>query len=193
MDIISKVSADYSLELKDSHVVRILICYLLQKLDRPVTPDQLYEIAVGNDIINYFFYTEAMNELIKNSTILVENTNGCDSYILTDKGKITSEQFKQYVPKSFRDKLLTCALQYFARLKRENEVKCEILEAQNGYFVRCRILDIGDDLLDMKIYAPDTEQAKLIRDKIMLNPADFYGKIMGFALFNTEDEIVLDE
>ena len=88
---------------------------------------------------------------------------------------------------------MTCALQFFARLKRENEVKCEIMEAKNGYYVSCRILDVSDDLLDMKLYAPDMEQAKLIRNKIMLNPSDFYGKIMSFALFNVEEEIVLNE
>lgn len=193
MDNISKISAEYSLELKDSHTVRLLICYLLKKLDRPVTPDQLYEIAVGNDIINYFFYTEAIQELIKNKTVLLENQDGNEYYFLTDKGRLSIEDFKQYIPKSFRDKLLSCALRYFAQLKRESEVKCELEETSAGCYVRCRILDISCDLLDMKIFAPDAEQAEFIRKKIMLNPADFYGKIMGFALLNEEDEIILDE
>ncbi|HOV41774.1 MAG TPA: DUF4364 family protein [Oscillospiraceae bacterium] len=193
MDSISKVSADYSLELKDLHTVKILLCYLLKKLDRPVTPEQLYEIAVGNEIINYFFYTEAVDELVKNKTFLKEIHNGEEVFVLAEKGKYSIDEFRQYVPKSFRDKLLTCALRYFAKLKRENEVKCEFIELEKGYYVRCRILDIGDDLLDMKIFAPDLEQAKLIRDKIMLNPTDFYSKIMGFALFNTEEEIMVDD
>lgn len=192
MDNISKISADYSLELKDSQAVKILLCYLLKKLDRPITTEQLYEIAVGSEIINYFFYTEAMDELIKNQTILKEKKDSQEYYVLAEKGKYTIDEFKQYVPKSFRDKLLTCALKFFAKLKRENEVKCEFVELKNGYYVECRILDVGDDLLNMKIFAPDLEQAKFIRDKIMLNPTDFYGKIMGFALFNVEEEIVVE-
>jgi len=192
MENISKITADYSLELKDSHAVKILLCYLLKKLDRPVSPEQLYEIAVGSEIINYFFYTEAMDELIKNQTILRENKDGKEFYILAEKGRYGADEFKQYVPKSFRDKLLTCALKFFAKLKRENEVKCDFIELENGYYVQCRILDVSDDLLDMKIFAPDLEQAKFIKEKIMLNPTDFYAKIMGFALFNAEEEPIID-
>ena len=192
MENISKISADYSLELKDSHAVKILLCYLLKKLDRPISPEQLYEIAVGSEIINYFFYTEAIDELVKNQTILIENKDGQEVYVLTEKGRYGADEFKQYVPKSFRDKLLTCALKFFAKLKRENEVICEFIELKNGYYVQCRILDVGDDLLNMKIFAPDLEQAKFIQEKIMINPTDFYGKIMGFALFNVEEEPIIE-
>ena len=34
--------------------------------------------------------------------------------------------------------------------------------ATSGYYVHVRCLDVGDDLLDMKLYAPDYTQAKYL-------------------------------
>jgi len=80
------------------------------------------------------------------------------------------------------------ALRYFARIKYENEVKIEYIELEKGYYVHCRCLDIGDDLLDLKLYAPDRTQAEMIGKNIMLNPAGFYSKILSIALNNEEEQ-----
>lgn len=193
MDEISRVSADRSFQLTESLSVKILICYLLKKLDRPVTAEQLYEIAVGNEIINYFYYTEAINELIKNQTILTEKTENGEIYILAEKGMYGADEFKKYVPKTFREKLLSAALKYFAKLKIESEVKCDIIKSENGYYVKCEILDKDYNLMELKLFAPDEEQAKLVTDRILLNPTDFYGKVIGYALDNKEYEPEIED
>ncbi|MEG0614816.1 MAG: DUF4364 family protein [Oscillospiraceae bacterium] len=193
MDTISKVSAEFSLELTDLHSVKILLCYLLKKLDKPIKPEQLYEIAVGSETVNYFFYTEAIADLLKNETILKQEINGEEVFVLAEKGYFGVDEFRKYVPKSFRDKLYVCALKFFSELKRQNEVKCDFIELENGCYIKCRILDVNDDLMELKLFAPDLEQAELIRDKIMLNPTDFYGKIIGFALDNVEEVFEVDD
>lgn len=192
MDTISKISAEYSMELTELHSVKILLCYLLNRLNKPITADQLYEIAVSDGNVNYFIYSEAMEDLMKNETIIKETSDDVEYLILAEKGKTGAEQFRQYVPKSFRDRILSSALKFFAKLKRENEVVCELIPLENGYYVHCRILDISDDLMELKIFAPDEEQAELIKEKIIMNPTEFYGKIMNFALNNVEEEFDLD-
>ena len=52
------------LNLTDSYAVKILICYFLRQINRPITPEQLTEIATADGVINYFVYTEAMNQKI---------------------------------------------------------------------------------------------------------------------------------
>ena len=50
--------------------------------------------------------------------------------------------------------------------------------------VRCP--DQNGDLMDLKLFAPDMEQAQLIGDKIMLDPVGFYGRIIDLVLSNKE-------
>lgn len=190
MDGMSEISASRSLELTEPNAIKILLCYLLKKLDHPMTPEQLYEIAVGNDILNYFDFSGAMDSLLKNRCMKL----GGGEYQLTDKGLVLASQFQQYVPKSFRDKLLVCALKYFARLKRENEVTCRCAEKDNGCTVECQIRDpAAGELLHLHLYAPDMEQARVLQNKIMSNPTGFYGRIMGYALDLVEEEPQIED
>jgi hypothetical protein len=47
--------------------------------------------------------------------------------------------------------------------------------------------------MDMKLYAPDLTQAQLIGEKILLNPAGFYGKVIELALSNEEPSYDLSD
>ncbi|NLK70242.1 MAG: DUF4364 family protein [Clostridiales bacterium] len=189
-----KLSEMASFELKDVNTVSILICYLLHRIDKPIEAEQLFEIAVSTDIINYFFYQDAIDILIKNNSINIEtDENDIEKYVLTDKGRLCARKFKHYVPKSFRDKLVGTALKYFAQLKLNNEVTVKYIKLDNGYYVHFRCLDLKNDLIDMKLFAPDLTQAKLIGEKILLNPVGFYSKIINIALGNMEEEYDLTD
>lgn len=184
----TKMSDMANIEPKDIDTVKILICYLLYKIDNDIQPDQLYEITAKSQIINYFYYQEAIDSLMENNAIIkTVKSDGLEYFSITHKGEMLAESFKNYAQKSYRDKLVGVALKYFSKIKRESEIKIDYIELKNGYYVHIRCLDIGDDLLDLKVYAPDMVQAKLLGEKIMLNPVGFYGKIVGFALDNKEE------
>lgn len=184
---IFKMSEAADPEIKDVPTLNILICYLLYKINKPVEREHLYEIAVSTGLINYFYYQDSIDYLVKNGCISIEkNAAGVDCYILQAKGKICAKQLKTYAPKSYRDNLVLAALRYFARLKYEQEIKIEYIPAENGYYTHVRCLDLKCDLMDLKLYAPDLTQAKLLGEKIMLNPSGFYGKVIDLALSNEE-------
>ena len=191
---IMKMAERADTEIKDIPTLNILLCYLLYKIDRPVSPDQLYDIAIGTGIINYFYYQDSIGYLLKNGLIVLEkDEKGTEKYILQPKGRECAKQLKNYAPKSYRDKLVLAALRYFARIKYEKELKIEYEPVGNGYYVRVRCIDNTFDLMDLRLYAPDMTQAKLIGEKILLNPAGFYGKVIEVALSNEEQPYDLSD
>lgn len=180
--------------IQDSHVANILLCYLLYRIDKPVQEAHLYDIAVGNDIINYFAYQDSVDYLTKHGSILrKKQEDGCSYFTLTENGVRTAKELRNYVGKAYRDKLVSAALHYFARIKRENEVKISYIPLKKGYYVHVRCLDVQDDLLDLKLFAPDETQARYLGEQIMLNPAGFYGKILDAAFSNQEEEFDLSD
>ncbi|MBE6840989.1 MAG: DUF4364 family protein [Ruminococcus sp.] len=187
---IYKMAENADTDIKDVYTLNILICYLLYKLDRPVEVEQLYEIAVGSEIISYFFYQDSIDYLLKNDSIRIEkNESGTDCYVLASKGINCAKNLKSYVPKSNREKLILSAMKYFARIKKEKEIKLEYIKLETGgYYMSVRFLDIKADLMELKLFAPDLTQAKLLGNKIMNNPAGFYSKLIELALENTEEE-----
>ena len=180
--------------IMDPHTANILICYLLYKIDKPVRVSHLYDIAVGSNIINYFAYQDSISYLTEHNSVAVrQNEEAVDYYVLTENGIRTAKELRNYVGKAYRDKLVSAAFHYFARIKRESEVKIEYIPLKKGYYVHVRCLDIEDDLLDMKLYAPDYTQAKYLGEQIMLNPAGFYGKILDAAFSNQEEPYDLSD
>lgn len=172
--------------IKEVYEAKILICYLLSHVKRPMTGTQLLEIATQDELINYFLLSDALKGLVEKGQLLLETPvdGGEPYYSLTEQGISGANEFKSYVPRALRDRIVDAALRMFARIKRDEEVKCELLALEDGYHVHCRMLDIGSDLLELKLFAPDKEQAELIRKKILADPSGFYCKLMGYCLDN---------
>lgn len=169
--------------LTDKYEIKILICYFLKQLDKPITKTQLTEIATGDGIINYFLFTEAFDELLDNKLLYISNIDGKELVELSQIAGDTAEEFKTIVPKSFRDKIVSAGLQFFARLKAKN-ISVDIEEKEKGASVRFSCRDSGAELMDLSLYAPDITQAEYIKEKILADPSDFYSKIVDFVIDN---------
>ena len=72
-------------------------------------------------------------------------------------------------------------------------MKIDYIPLKKGFYVHVRCLDVQDDLLDLKLFAPDDTQAKFLGEQIMLNPAGFYGKILDAAFSNQEETFDLSD
>lgn len=184
---IFKMSELADTEISDVPTLNILLCYLLYKIDRPVGTEQLYDIAVSTGVINYFSYQDSLDYLLTNGLVSLQSgEDGEECYVLEPKGTACAEQLKKYAPKSYRDKLVLAALRYFARIKANKEVKVSYIPLDKGCYVQVRCPDQNGDLMDLKLFAPDMSQAQLMGDKIMLDPAGFYGRIIELVLSNKE-------
>lgn len=194
MQYSTKMSDMASFEANNLETAKLLLCYALFKIEKAVLSDQLYEITVNSGVINYFFYNEAIASLIENQCIETScDENGNDVFSLSAKGKILARDFKRYIPKSFRDRLVTSAIKYFNDIRIENEFSLKITEAANGYNVEFCCNDGDLPLMDLKMYAPDYDQAELIMNKIRTNPIGFYSDVLGCLISNSEEKIELDE
>ncbi|MBR1764633.1 MAG: DUF4364 family protein [Ruminococcus sp.] len=170
----------------DVYEVKILLAYFLNKIARPVTAAQLMEIATSDNVVNYFLYIEAIQQMVDNGTVAVEEQQGTEVYVLTESGRRGAVDFKSLVNKSVRDRIYAAGLKLFARLRAEQEASFEITETPSGCTVRCVCQDAGMTLLDMTLLAPDREQAEFIRSKIALNPSAFYSKVLDYVIANEE-------
>ena len=64
--------------LRSRNEIKILICYIICKIDSGITKEQLNEILSSEGLANYFEVNQALSEVIKNGNVRVE---------LSDKGE----------------------------------------------------------------------------------------------------------
>lgn len=186
-DRIFKMSELADTVIKDVPTLNILICYLMKKIDKPINTEHLYDILIATGLANYFYYQDSIAFLLENGHIKKQTDEaGNESYILMPKGEICARELKKYAPKSYRDDLVLAALKYFARMKTEQEVSIAYTEADDGCYVNVVCKDVKNDLMELRLYAPDKKQARLIGENIMLNPAAIYSGIIELIMNNEE-------
>ena len=164
--------------VRSSLEVKILICYLLSSIAKPLTREQLVEVFSQNGLVNYFALTETLGELENLGQIQKIAHNGAEAYQVTALGRETAKSLERSLPAATKEKAVNSALQLLRRMRIECENKVEIEKTQDGYLVKLRMLDVGSDLLDLSLLVPDKLQALAIKDAFLQNPQKLYEGVL---------------
>lgn len=180
-------------EMNDLHSAKILLCYLMERIDRPISEERLYDIVTGSNVINHFLYAEALEALVKNGSLSFSEKNDQSDYnngrmiVLEQKGRLGAEYFNNTIPATFRRRILTAAFHSFAAERRREESSCEITPVENGFTVELSVHDKSLGLMKLSLYAPDRAQAELIAEHMQRNPSQLYSNVIGYVLDNPEE------
>ena len=155
--------------------IRILICYLLCKVNGSLSEKDITDIIQETAIANYFETQEAISALLQLGNLLRDSEGRLS---LTPEGETIAGQLETILPLSVRDRARTAALRLMARAKNQRENRVEIEALENGYCVRCHISGGALDLMSISLYVPDKGQAKLVREKFYQNPAAVYEQLL---------------
>lgn len=165
--------------LKDADDIKILICYLLKSVDRPLSFENLNEILQHDGLCNYFGFASALHELLVSGHIDLVHENGEDLYKTTSLGVATAELFERRLPVSVREKAVNAAVRLLSRIKRESENRVEFTENSSGGFdVTCSVLDMGDTLMSVKLLVADRAQAESVKRQFQSNPDIVYRGVL---------------
>jgi hypothetical protein len=169
----------------DLNSIKILICYLLYNLENKIDSEALYEISVGSGIINYFYYSEALDELIINDTVYSKaDENGVMCFSLSEKGKRYVKDFSTYVQLSFRNRIMYSAIQYKARQTQNAILSVDYDDEPDGCRLRCSTSDHDKKLIEFGLLTQNRTEAELIAEKISDNPSVFYSSFIEYILHN---------
>ncbi len=183
----NKISEMASFEPKDLITVKLLICYLIYNLNNnELNSEFLYDISVNYGNISYFYYNEAIDELIKNDTIISKFEDEENmSFSLTDKGIDFITEFKSYLSISLRNRIMYSGMKYMSKINNEeNVVKTEIQEKEDCCYLNVIIYKKEKEVLSFNLSVKNKSQAILLSEKINLNPKAIYSNFVDLIINN---------
>lgn len=192
----SKFDAEIHSEaaLSDPPRIRILLCDVLAKFDGKLPEDWLYEITVGAGHISYFLYEDAFGWLLDNGSVVTEpDAEGVSVCYLTERGSLTVRRLRRYVPKLFRDQVMLTALRYVSRQKALRDLQIRYEPGETGCRLCLTCSDQGREMFFLRIAAPDRASAEMLGERILRNPAGFFGKVIDLAVRNEEEQFDLTD
>lgn len=156
--------------LKETYEVKILVCYLLNALDAPLSRENITELCTGGGLTDYFTLSTALSELEAGDQLREE----AGRLTLTPRGRETAENLKQALPSSLRDNIVRQGMELLSRLRRQNEVSTKILPDGKGFRVVCSVHEGDLDFFTLTFYAPDREQAQIISKNFTARSTEIY-------------------
>ena len=157
--------------IRSKNEIRILICYLINSVKTPVSKEIILESLQKDGLANYFEASACFDELIKKEHIKsVDEKN----FVLNSGGELISSQLSSTIPLTVREKALFSALSLIEQQKRDKENKVEIEKTESGYYIKCTISGGEMDLLSFKLYAPNYDEAKILKKNFRKNPELVY-------------------
>ena len=79
---------------------KVLILYILNKLENPITNDGLLRLVLSVMDMNYFYFQQFLLDLLENQYIARFDLDGKHTYSITEKGqealKLTNDMLPRY-------------------------------------------------------------------------------------------------
>ena len=143
--------------IHDMMDVKVLILYVMSRVNYPVTVQQIYELCYQDECLSYFDVCTAVPEMV-NSLHLQELEDGC--YQITEKGRADGSLTQDSIAFSVRQRAENAVARFNRQIRRSSFVKTHILPRDNGDF--SVVLSLDDDmgnLMTLELMAPDQRQA----------------------------------
>ena len=162
--------------LHDILDVKVLILYIMVRVETPVTPQTIYELCYQDDSLSYFDVQESIPQMVKTGH-LEELPN--ERYVITEKGRAAEEITADSVAFTVRERARVAVERYNKNLKREQFLRSEITRKEDGeYRVRMELDDLRGPLMDLTLTAPSLQQARRLEAGYRKNAELVYQAVM---------------
>ncbi|MDF2586525.1 MAG: hypothetical protein K0S41_366 [Anaerocolumna sp.] len=142
---------------------KLIILFLLDKVEFPLTNAQISNFILEKDYTNYFNIQQSISELIEADFVTVETVGHSSHYRITPAGRETLSFFDYMISAAIQGDILDYLRKNQYSLRDEVSTLSEYFEAKKGEFmVRLRVMEKEDSIIDLSIAVPTEEDATRI-------------------------------
>ena len=168
---------------------KVLILYLLNKLQDGIKNDNLYKIVSSANNMNYFYFQELLTDLIE-SNLVGSFTNDEDVIIkITSDGQNALSLTKSLLPGILKLKADNVFKEEISNIAEESSIITEYIpKDEKNYTVKCRIVEKNETIFEVSTFAGSRDRAKQISDNWKNNANSIYPQIMNLLLNGDNNE-----
>ncbi len=158
---------------------KLMILYILDRIDFPMTDSQLTDFFIGKNYTDYFTLHETINDLSEDGFISKEVIRNKTLYHITATGgEALSFFFKDISPAARADIDEYLSAQRY-QLKEEQSTPADYYEIKHSeYLAECKMLDRDSVLLNVQITVSNESEAERICNNWKDNSTDIYTYIV---------------
>ena len=158
---------------------KLVLLYLLEKLNMKLNNLQLVKIVLENNFMNYFFLQQFLNELAAKEMIKRVSSEGKAYYMITQTGRETLGYFIKMIPLTIRSNIDSSIAKIKKNLKNETLIKADYIpESEREFIVVLSIHEDSFPLVELKLTVGTKNDAIRICDNWEKNSQLIYSEII---------------
>lgn len=163
-----------------------LILYILARVDGAIDREQLTELALCDDTIDYFQFADAVDRLRTTGHLSVDERGGIR---ITQKGQVNGKTTESELPYSVRVRCDRNVAAMNRRLQRQRLVRTDLSPRPDGsgYTAEMILDDESGNVMRLEMLAPDRMQAELLCQRFQAHPERIYNVLLSQLLGEEEN------
>ena len=157
---------------------KLIILYILNKLEIPVSHMQLMKIILENRYMNYFTFQEIVKGLIETAFISSTQSEDSEIYTITDLGLNSLNFFEGRIPAGIRKYLDNNTSQLKSNVLTDSFILANIIEDKDEFVVNCKISENEFSLIDIHLTVGTRADAQLICNNWKKSSGQIYSEII---------------
>lgn len=170
--------------IRDMLDVKILILFVMNRVQYPVTAQQIYELCYQDDSLNYFDVQQAIPQMAESGHLRSLITG---NYEITQKGRDDAEVTEDSVVYTLRKKAETAVSEFNQEQRRSHYIQTDVEEDGEHFYTTMSLNDDISNLMSIKLMAPSRKQAQKLAKAFQKNAESFYQTVMELILEDVEE------
>lgn len=168
---------------------KILLLYILSKVGKPISHNELLELVSSISDMNYFYFQQFLLDLLEDNYITKYTSEESDIYEITDDGKNAIELTIDIIPGILKLQVDSKFKENFDTVKDKFSISAEYTPlSEREFSVRCKIIENNVTIFDLQAHAGSREQAKRIVDNWNNNATEMYPKLLEILVDSEKNE-----
>jgi len=158
---------------------KLMILYLLGKMDIPLTKTQITNAILENNLIDFFTFQQCMSELEESGMVKQVPHQKKQCFAITESGKNAIEVFLHRISKNTSSIIDDYITKNKDSLKKESQVIAEYSKVNDKeYIVSLKVIEKELVLMDLKLSVVSSKQAKQVCEKWKNSSEKIYSQLI---------------
>lgn len=141
---------------------KLIVLYMLQKVDFPLTNSQISEFVLERGYTTYFTLQSVLSELAENDMVRQEVIRNCSYYTLTEAREEALRYFQNRISQPIRDDIDQYLRENKMQLRDEVSIVADYYKnTAEEYSVHCVVKEKYSNPIELTITVPDEAQARV--------------------------------
>lgn len=165
---------------------KLLLLYLINSSNKPLTNAQITEIILAKDYMNYFLVQQYLIELVESQFIETIQVDQEEFYSILSKGENTLVFFEDRLAENIKEDIDSEFNLIKKKEKYDRQIVTEFYQKESGqYVVNLKLVEMDDTLFSIYLDVSTLDQAKAICNRWKEDPNYIYQNII--SLLSGED------